>query len=254
MGADRQAPRQIAFFSFHPRKVITAGEGGMLTTSNPDFDHKFRLCRQHGMSVSDTVRHGAQRVIFEDYLLVGFNYRMTDVQAAVGRKQLERLAELVSRRRVLADCYAELLGNLHGLSLPDEPDRARSNWQSYCVRLPNRVDQKAVMQSLLDQGIATRRGIMRSHREQPSCRAYDRGRTGFIIDVDGYVELALETYAGAKNLPEWRALARRRWVGAHTGAVRSDLRRRVLRCRLLSSLHQNRRVNTIANSNLSCCS
>jgi len=157
----------IACFSFHPRKVITTGEGGMLTTSNPEFDRKFRLLRQHGMSVPDTVRHGSPQVIFEDYLMVGFNYRMTDVQAAVGRKQLERLPELVARRRALASRYAELLGNIEGLRLPFEPNWARSNWQSYCVRLPDRVDQKAIMQSLLDRGIATRRGIMCSHREIP---------------------------------------------------------------------------------------
>jgi perosamine synthetase len=158
---------QIACFSFHPRKVITTGEGGMLTTSNPDSDRKFRLCRHHGMSVPDTVRHGSDEVIFEDYLLVGFNYRMTDVQAAVGRKQLERLPDLVSRRREIATSYAELLGSIEGLALPMEPKWARSNWQSYCVRLPNRVGQKAVMQNLLHQGIATRRGIMCSHREPP---------------------------------------------------------------------------------------
>jgi perosamine synthetase len=157
----------IACFSFHPRKVITTGEGGMLTTSNPEFDRKFRLLRQHGMSVPDTVRHGSTKVIFEDYLVVGFNYRMTDVQAAVGRKQLERLPELIARRRALASRYGELLGNIEGLILPAEPEWARSNWQSYCVRLPGRVDQKEVMQKLLDQGIATRRGIMCSHREAP---------------------------------------------------------------------------------------
>jgi dTDP-4-amino-4,6-dideoxygalactose transaminase len=106
-------------------------------------------------------------VIFEDYLMVGFNYRMTDVQAAVGRKQLERLPELVARRRTLASRYTELLGNIDGLRLPFEPDWARSNWQSYCVRLPDRLEQRAVMQRLLDQGIATRRGIMCSHREAP---------------------------------------------------------------------------------------
>lgn len=158
---------QIACFSFHPRKVITTGEGGMLTTSNSEFDGKFRLFRQHGMSVPDTVRHGSQKVIFEDYLVIGFNYRMTDVQAAVGRKQLERLPGLVTRRRDLAARYGELLGDIEGLGLPVEPEWARSNWQSYCVRLPNRVDQRAVMQALLDQEIATRRGIMCSHREPP---------------------------------------------------------------------------------------
>jgi dTDP-4-amino-4,6-dideoxygalactose transaminase len=157
----------IACFSFHPRKVITTGEGGMLTTAGAELDRKFRLLRQHGMSVPDTVRHGSSQVIFENYLVVGFNYRMTDIQAAVGCKQLERLAELVSRRRAIAARYTELLGNLEGLRLPAEPDWARSNWQSYCVRLPDRIDQRTVMQNLLDRGIATRRGIMCSHREPP---------------------------------------------------------------------------------------
>ena len=106
-------------------------------------------------------------MIFEDYLVVGYNYRMTDMQAAVGRKQLAKLPDIVARRRAIASRYAELLGNIEGLRLPFEPDWARSNWQSYCVRLPDRVDQRAVMQNLLDQGIATRRGIMCSHRETP---------------------------------------------------------------------------------------
>jgi perosamine synthetase len=157
----------IACFSFHPRKVITTGEGGMLTTSNPEYDRTFRLLRQHGMSVPDTVRHGSAQVIFEDYLVVGYNYRMTDMQAAVGRKQLLKLPDLIGRRRKLAARYAELLGNIEELRLPFEPDWARSNWQSYCVRLPDWVDQRALMQSLLDRGIATRRGIMCSHREKP---------------------------------------------------------------------------------------
>lgn len=155
----------VACFSFHPRKVITTGEGGMLTTANPEFDRKFRLLRQHGMSVPDTVRHGSPQVIFEDYLVLGYNYRMTDMQAAVGRKQLMKLPDIVARRRALASQYVELLGNIEGLSLPIEPDWARSNWQSYCVRLPTNVDQKTVMQNLLNQGIATRRGIMCSHLE-----------------------------------------------------------------------------------------
>jgi dTDP-4-amino-4,6-dideoxygalactose transaminase len=156
---------EIACFSFHPRKVITTGDGGMLTTSNAEFDNAFRLLRQHGMSVPDTVRHGSPQVVFEDYLTIGYNYRMTDIHAAIGRKQLGRLPELVARRRVLAARYDELLGNIEGLLLPIEPEWARSNWQSYCVRLPDWVDQQAVMQELLDEGIATRRGIMCSHRE-----------------------------------------------------------------------------------------
>lgn len=165
---------RIACFSFHPRKVITTGEGGMLTTADAELDGKFRLLRQHGMSVSDTVRHGSSQVIFEEYLVSGYNFRMTDMQAAIGRKQLERLPELVARRRAVAARYAELLGHLEGLRLPAEPKWARSNWQSYCVRLPNRLDQRSVMQSLLEQGIATRRGIMCSHRETPYAKVAQR--------------------------------------------------------------------------------
>jgi len=157
----------VACFSFHPRKVITTGEGGMLTTSDSELDRKFRLLRQHGMSVPDTVRHSSSEVVFEEYTIIGFNYRMTDVQAAIGRKQLLRLPDLISRRRALAARYMELLGNLKGLRMPFEPEWARSNWQSFCVRLPESVDQKTVMQSLLNKGIATRRGIMCSHREAP---------------------------------------------------------------------------------------
>ena len=156
---------QIACFSFHPRKVITTGDGGMLTTSNSKFDSNFKLWRQHGMSVPDVVRHGSSNVIFENYLVVGYNYRMTDIQAAIGLKQLERLPEIIARRRLIADRYAELLEHTEELALPTEPEWARSNWQSYCVRLSERLDQKSIMQSLLDKGIATRRGIMCSHRE-----------------------------------------------------------------------------------------
>jgi len=123
------------------------------------------LLRQHGMSVPDTVRHGSPQVIFEQHPVLGYNYRMTDIQAAVGREQLKRLPDIVAGRRALAKRYSELLANNIGLESPTEPDYARSNWQSYCVRLPSHCDQRAIMQSMLDAGIATRRGIMCSHRE-----------------------------------------------------------------------------------------
>lgn len=155
----------IACFSFHPRKLLTTGDGGMLTTANPEGDRKFRLWRQHGMSVPDTVRHGAREVIFESYSVLGYNYRLTDIQAAIGREQLKRLPESIERRRFLAGRYRELLANVPGLRLPEEPSWARSNWQSYCVRLPDRCDQQQVMQFMLDSGVATRRGIMCAHRE-----------------------------------------------------------------------------------------
>ena len=157
----------IACFSFHPRKVITTGDGGMLTTNNARYDELFRLLRQHGMSVNDRVRHGANQVIFEEHTVVGYNYRMTDIQAAVGREQLKRLPEIVAVRRRLAARYDELLAEIPGLGLPHEPEWARSNWQSYTVRLPAGCDQRVVMQTLLDNGVASRRGIMCAHREHP---------------------------------------------------------------------------------------
>ncbi|KQV70300.1 DegT/DnrJ/EryC1/StrS family aminotransferase [Rhizobium sp. Root1220] len=156
----------IACFSFHPRKVVTTGDGGMLTTANPEYDRKFRLWRQHSMSVNDTVRHGSRQVIYESYPEVGYNYRMTDLQAAVGREQLKRLPEIVARRRELAEMYRRSFDAASGIGLPIEPSWARSNWQSFCVELPNGWDQRAIMQALLDRGISTRRGIMNSHLEQ----------------------------------------------------------------------------------------
>jgi dTDP-4-amino-4,6-dideoxygalactose transaminase len=161
----------VACFSFHPRKVITTGDGGMITTSNPDWDRQFRLSRQHGMSVPDTVRHGSRDVIFESYPEVGYNYRMTDVQAAIGRQQLKRLPGIVARRRAAAARYNALLSRVPGLVVPEEPEWARSNWQSYCVRLPLGANQRRVMQIMLDAGISTRRAVMCTHREA----AYPQG-------------------------------------------------------------------------------
>ncbi len=155
----------VSCFSFHPRKVLSTGDGGMLTTANPAVDQRFRLLRQHAMSVPDTVRHGSAQVIFEAYPEVGFNYRMTDIQAAVGREQLKRLPEIVRARRALAEHYHQLLSAIPGLTIPREPSWARTNWQSYCVRLPQGVEQRPVMQQLMDEGVASRRGIMCSHRE-----------------------------------------------------------------------------------------
>jgi perosamine synthetase len=162
----------IACFSFHPRKIITTGDGGMITTSKGEWDNQFRLWRHQGMSVADTERHAAKEVIFESYPVVGYNYRMTDIQAAIGREQLKRLRQIIERRRVLAGRYKELLAELPGLRLPDEPPWAKSNWQSYCVNLPDRCDQRQVMQAMLAAAVSTRRGVMCAHREP----AYRRGQ------------------------------------------------------------------------------
>jgi dTDP-4-amino-4,6-dideoxygalactose transaminase len=157
----------VACFSFHPRKVITTGDGGMLTTRDRELDRKFRLLRQHAMSVPDTVRHAAKTVTFEEYPEVGFNYRMTDIQAAVGRVQLRRLPGIVARRVELAGRYTQALRGVRGLEPPAVPESTRPNFQSYAVRVtpdhPLRRDE--LMQALLAEGISTRRGIMNAHQE-----------------------------------------------------------------------------------------
>ena len=154
----------VACFSFHPRKLLSTGDGGMLTTADPDLDRKFRLLRQHGMSVSDTARHSSSTVIQEEYPVLGYNYRMTDIQAAIGREQLTRLSGIVSRRRALAERYRERLANVAGVSIPTEPEWARTNWQSYAVRV-DAGHRRQIMQRMLDAGISTRRGAMNAHRE-----------------------------------------------------------------------------------------
>ncbi|WP_129633666.1 DegT/DnrJ/EryC1/StrS family aminotransferase [Candidatus Oscillochloris fontis] len=162
-----KAHGDIACFSFHPRKVITTGDGGMITTNNPDYDRQFRLLRQHGMSVNDRVRHSANQVIFEEHAVIGYNYRMTDVQAAIGREQLKRLPGIFEARRRLGARYLQLLAELPSFIMPHEPEWAHTNWQSFWVRLPEHLDQRTVMQGMLDRGVATRRGIMCAHREVP---------------------------------------------------------------------------------------
>lgn len=170
----------VACFSFHPRKIISTGDGGMITTRHKSWDTRFRLWRQHGMSISDAVRHSSGRVIFEAYPELGFNYRMTDIQAAVGRQQLKRLHGIVVRRRELAALYQRLLRDIPGLTLPFEPAWARSNWQSYCIGLPAECVQQEIMQALLERGIATRRGIMCSHRE-PAYRIQPWRSSGSLL-------------------------------------------------------------------------
>jgi perosamine synthetase len=158
----------IACFSFHPRKVMTTGDGGMITTNDLELDRKFRLLRQHGMSVPDTVRHAARTVVFEEYPVVGFNYRLTDIQAAIGRVQLERLPGIIQRRTLLARLYTEAIRAIPGLEPPCVPSDTRPNYQSYAVRVTpeDSLSRDALMQKLLDGGVSTRRGIMNSHQEE----------------------------------------------------------------------------------------
>jgi dTDP-4-amino-4,6-dideoxygalactose transaminase len=160
----------LVCFSFHPRKVITTGEGGMIVTSKADYANQLRLLRQHGMNVSDTVRHSSRQVVIEKYVCLGYNYRMTDIQAAVGVEQMKRLTGIVARRRELAAKYTKALRHHPWLRPPYIPDEAEPNFQSYAVSLTEDapLSRDDLMQRLLEKGISTRRGIMLAHTE-PTC-------------------------------------------------------------------------------------
>lgn len=157
----------LACFSFHPRKVITCGEGGMIAVHDPEMAERLRRLRQHAMDQSALARHAARDVVIEHYPERGWNARMTDLQAAVGLRQLEVLDTVLAERRRLAERYTAALSEIPYLEVPHEPEYAERTWQSYPVRLgPGApVGVEELMRLLLEDGIATRRGIMAIHLE-----------------------------------------------------------------------------------------
>jgi len=157
----------LVCFSFHPRKVITTGDGGMITTSRKDFNDRLKLLRQHAMSVNDRVRHESNKIIFEDHLEVGYNYRMTDIQASVGIEQLKKLDYIVEERRKIAKQYIKAFKNIDCIRLPLEIEGYKSNYQSFSIYLEKncKIKRNDLMQKLLAIGIASRRGIMTAHQE-----------------------------------------------------------------------------------------
>lgn len=165
----------LVCFSFHPRKLITTGDGGMITTSNKEYYNHLRLLRQHGMSVDDRARHNANKNVFEDYIEIGYNYRMTDIQAAIGIKQLERLDWIVIERRKNAKKYNYAFKDISFIKLQTEREGYFSNYQSYNVYLKNDapVSRNDLMEKLRKEGISTRHGVTTIHREsayQDYCR------------------------------------------------------------------------------------
>lgn len=166
-GAPVGADVDLAVFSFHPRKLVTTGEGGMLVTRRPEWAARARRLREHGMSASAADRHASGSVAPEQYLEVGFNFRMTDVQAAIGRVQLGRLDAMVAERRTLAGRYRELLADVPGLRMVGDPAWGTTNYQSCWVLLPEGfpVGRDELLAEFTRAGISPRRGIMAAHLE-----------------------------------------------------------------------------------------
>lgn len=157
-------------FSFHPRKAITTGEGGMVTARDESLDRRVRSLRDHGASVSDFARHhGARSYLLPDFNLLGYNFRMTDLQAAIGRAQMERAEAILTERRAKAAEYNRRLSGMSWLRTPPAPARMTHGYQSYVCLYQRETptlgnvarlheERNLIMGALEDRGIATRPG------------------------------------------------------------------------------------------------
>jgi perosamine synthetase len=160
---------EVTVFSLHARKVVTTGEGGMIVTNDGSLAERLRRLRHQGMSLSDFVRHNAAPTTFESYPEIGYNFRITDVQAGIGLAQLDRLDEILKLRRAAAERYRRALDHHPIFVPPHVPPKLSPNWQSYQIALRpgSPVTRNDVMDRLHAQGIPTRRGVMASHLEPP---------------------------------------------------------------------------------------
>jgi dTDP-4-amino-4,6-dideoxygalactose transaminase len=161
------AGAELAAFSFHPRKLLTTGEGGMLVTRDSEVAARLRRLREHGMDLSAAARHASRQPVMEHYTELGFNFRMTDIQAAIGLVQLGKLGQLIARRRVLAQRYQQLLTCIPGVRTITDPGYGTTNYQSFWVLLPDDfpISRDELLRRLADAGVSARRGIMASHLE-----------------------------------------------------------------------------------------
>ncbi len=167
----------VTAFSLHARKPVTTGEGGMILTDDTVLAERLRVLRHQGMSLSDFARHGASPTLFETYPEVGYNARMTDIQAAIGVVQLARTEQLLANRRRVAEIYNAHFAEHPLLRPPHVPDGMEHNWQSYQAMVSEGapLTRNDIMDRLFAAGIPTRRGVMASHLEPPY-----RGRSAVL--------------------------------------------------------------------------
>jgi dTDP-4-amino-4,6-dideoxygalactose transaminase len=154
-------------FSFHPRKMVTTGEGGMITTNDSELAEKARILRATGASISDLERHRAKGVLVQKYGEVGYNYRMTDIQAAIGVVQMQRLSAMLQQRAAQARFYDAALSGIEEIETPHVPLYATHAYSSYLIRLREgaRIDRDALLREMAQRGISCRIGIQPLHQE-----------------------------------------------------------------------------------------
>jgi|TARA_B100001564_G_C20663759_1_gene682779 perosamine synthetase len=154
-------------FSFHPRKLITTGEGGMITTNDEKFGSRLKVLRNHGASISEEERHsGPKPFILSDFNELGYNYRMTDLQGAIGEVQLKKLDSLIEERNKWANFYNRELEKITWLNLPTNTEDCKHAWQSYVILVDETkspFSRNTIMELLQEKGISTRPGTHAIH-------------------------------------------------------------------------------------------
>ena len=165
-------------FSFHPRKLITTGEGGMLVTNSPEISDSVSSLRDHGAAVSDLERHEKDGFLLPAFDRIGYNYRLTDIQAAIGVEQMRKLQWIINKRVEKAAEYNKELGDIDCFQLPRALEGYKHSYQSYVVMLrdpahvvidSNKLEKlrnarDAIMAKLAEKGISTRQGTSAVHR------------------------------------------------------------------------------------------
>jgi dTDP-4-amino-4,6-dideoxygalactose transaminase len=186
-------------FSFHPRKIITTGEGGMVITNDAELYWKVKSLRDHGAMVSDLERHKKGEFALPEYNMVGYNYRMTDIQGALGVAQIKKLDMILRKRRELAQRYNEELKDIEWLSLPKEFSGYRHGYQSYVVLVkedaPFSRDELAL--KFIEKGVSVRQGTHAVHTLGYYCKKYNITLDSFPQSLKAHNQsLALPLYFG----------------------------------------------------------
>mgnify|MGYP001607530577 CR=1 FL=1 len=165
----------LACFSFHPRKIITTGEGGLITTNQAALADRLRRLRHHGMDVTDWQRHQQPDPPLEQFVEVGYNYRMSDLSAAVGLAQMERIESLLDSRKRLGERYDSIFGGHPALRFPVISNTCETNYQTYALCLTEEAscDRDGLIRELRARGIAARTGLACIH--QARCYFEDYG-------------------------------------------------------------------------------
>jgi len=180
-GASAGTLGDAAAFSFHPRKSITTGEGGMVTTNDDQLAEVANMLRNHGASISEEQRHNGPRpYLLSEFNLLGYNYRMTDLQGAVGLVQLAKLDRFIAERQHWAEFYRNELASIGWLRMPVFPENGTHAWQAFVTYVdPQKapMPRNGIMEHLQAAGISTRPGTHAVHM-----LGYYRDRFGFKQD------------------------------------------------------------------------